>query len=199
VALKLPLSVKILGARLGGLFGPFFPISAIAQQALTFCDGFSVPIYKSITEITRATATLTWTADPWNGKLDLIRHPSAMQQAIERHPTVSGDCDDFAAYDIVALHKSCLAEEEWLACALWVDPKTQEITGHAVCVFQVEDKWFYIGNWNKCVPIQIDSKTAYIWDLERRTGQRIVTATMWRAWGTKNDSLMLDECIRVVI
>lgn len=199
MALKIPLRLKVLGARLGAVFAPLFPVQALAQQAVFYKSGFPVPRYKSIKEITDATAKLRWTEDPWNGKLDVIKHPTFMQQAIEKHPDYAGDCDDFAAYWCVALDKSALADEQWFACGLWVDPKTQEIAGHAVCVFRVKDKWWYAGNWNQCVPLEINCSTGWFWDFEKVMNVKVFTARMWRAYGTKDDSLMLDRSIAVAI
>lgn len=184
---------------MSAVVAPFFPLPMLAQQQVFYKEGFHLPVYKSIQEITEALATLTWTEDPLGGRIDVVKHPTFMQQALERHQSYADDCDGFAAYWCVALDKAQLADEQWFACANWVDKKTQEITGHAVCVFRVKDKWFYAGNWNRCVPIPIDSMPAYCWDFEKRLNIKVITASMWRAYGLKDDSLLLDRSINVVI
>ena len=198
IVVAIPLKWQKLGIRAYGLLAPLFPVPALAQQEVTYRQASPVTRYKSIAELTKATATLTWTSDPWNGKLDLIKHPTYMQEAIDKHPLNAGDCDCFAAYMCVALDKSQLSDEQWFATAYWVD-NDQKIQGHAVCVYRVKEDWFYIGNWNQCRPIPLTAKTAYIWDFERVLGHKVFSATMWRASGTPRDSLALGECIRVMI
>jgi hypothetical protein len=193
MGLTLPLKWQVLQTRAQAFLAPLFPAAALAQQELTIVPKFPVTVYKSVQEITRATATLKFTPE-W---LDQIRHPTFMQQAILRHPELSGDCDCFAAYWCVALDKSGLADEQWFATAFWVDDKTKKIEGHAVCVYRVGDKWWYAGNWNRCAPIAIDSQTAWIWDFERVTSYKPFTGTMWKASGSKLDTMILGESCAV--
>jgi len=194
---KFPLPLQVLSTRLSGLAAPLLPVATIAQQLPFYRDKFPVHVYGSIAELTAATATLTWTEDPWDGNLDVVKHPTFMQEAIAQHPDFAGDCDDHTAYDCVALHKSKLADEQWFATVMWLDNKTKSVEGHAVCVFRVKDRWFYMGNWNRCVPIPLHDRTTWVCDVEQRTGCRAITASMWRAYGTVNDSMMLDRCVSV--
>ncbi len=197
MAVKLPLSLQVLGTRFGVLFSPLLRVPATVSQAVTYIDGFKVAKYSSISELTAATSKLRWTKDPWNGKLDIIKHPTFMQQAIEQHPDFSGDCDDFAAYDCVALAKNKLADEQWFASALWVDAKSNTITGHAICVYRVGTEWFHIGNWNKCVPMPLQSKTSWMQEIELLRDVNVITAVMYQAFATKDDSLALGK-VKVV-
>lgn len=192
---KIPLNLQIASNRLGLIFAPLFGVQAKIEQSVFYKDGFRVPVYKSIDQVTAATAKLKWTADPWDGKLDVIKHPTFMQQAIEQHPDYAGDCDDFAAYWCVALAKSKLADEQWFASGLWVDKNKNEIAGHAVCVFRTGDKWFYAGNWNSCVPIPVASSTAWVADMETRASTKIFSAVMWAASGASDDTLLLNRSV----
>lgn len=187
----MPLSMQVLGAKLSTRLSPFYGIPLMAQQAAFYRDAFPVARYQDIPGITAATSKLRWTEDPWHGKLDLVKHPTWMEEAIQRHPEYSGDCGSFTGYWCVALNKNKLADEIYWASAFWVT-KQQKIVGHAVCVFRTGDQWFHAGNWNGCKPVPIDGPTGYVQDFEKTTGCKVITATMWRASGLPDDTLALD-------
>lgn len=130
-------------------------VKAEISQEITRKPNSPVTIYKSIQEITEATSKLKWTEDPWSGKLDLIKHPTFMQESINSHPEYSGDCDDFAAYWCAALLKSNLSNEVYIGICFY--NKGNENSGHACCVYKYDNKWFWVSNWKKCEPIEINT------------------------------------------
>ena len=193
MAFKVPLSMQLLGLKANTVLCAITPVyrgGVLVEQAVFYKEGFPVAKYESIEKLTAASATLKWVSDPWNGKLDVVKHPTFMEEAIQKHPDYAGDCDDFAAYWCVALCKNKLADEQWFSYALWVDDK-KEITGHAVCVFRTGDKWFYAGNWNNSVPIPVVSRDAWVKDIEQRVSKKVVAAAMYSASGAKDDTMVL--------
>jgi hypothetical protein len=188
---SLPLGWQVASARIGARLAPLYGVPSMAQQAAFYRDAFPVAHYVTIPEITAATSRLKWTEDPWHGKLDLIKHPTFMEEAIQRHPDYAGDCGSFAGYWCVALRKNALADECWWSTGYWVSGG--KIVGHAVCVFRTGDQWFHAGNWNGCRPVPIDGPTGYVQDFEKTTGCPVFTATMWRASGLPDDTLALDR------
>jgi hypothetical protein len=173
---------------------PLGQAAIYAGQMPFYRSNFPVPVYPSIEAITKATAPLKWTEDPWNGKLDVVKHPTFLQEAIEKHPDYADDCDGFAAYWAVALRKSNLADECWFAYSLWAGDKP---SGHAVCVFRTGQSWFYVGNWNRCVPIPIASKDAWVDDIAARMNIPATVAARYRASADPRDTMVLDEYVVV--
>lgn len=159
--MKLPISILSTFTKISwsaGLFGLHKPATALMQRS-TYRIAHPVKRYASVEEITLATSKLKWTEDPWNGKMDIVKHPTFMQEAIDSHPDYAGDCDDYAMYWIVALRKSGLAKDAFMASVLWED--SGDISGHACCVFSINGQWYWVSNWYKCVPQKID--TMYGW------------------------------------
>jgi hypothetical protein len=191
MGLKLPSVLQKLGRQISTLATPVLSFPARIQQTVSYRDGFPVTTYKSIADITAATAKLQWTSDPWHGKLDIIKHPTFMEEAIHRHPNYAGDCDDYAAYWCVALEKAKLADEQWFATGFWL--ADGKIAGHAVCVFRCGDRWYYAGNWNNSVPIEIDSRTAWVDDMGKRASSKVFAASMWVASRASDDALLLSR------
>lgn len=187
--MKIPLGVQILGARLGTYFADLNNFPSVTSQMVTFKDDSPVAKYAAIHEITTATRTLRWTEDPWNGKLDVIKHPTFLQQAIKFHPAYAGDCDDYAAYWCAALTKNKLALEVWFASGMWVKTDKSGLTGHAICVYRTAEGWFWVSNWNGCTPYAIPSRVAWVQDMERVSNKKLITALMAPATIDRNDTI----------
>lgn len=164
-----------------------FPAAAMLSQQLTLPAGVEIPIYTSTQAITDDQKKLTWTEDPRGGKLDVVKHPRFMAQAILSHPDYSGDCDDFTAHWCASLKKGKLADEIYHACCLWKDG------GHAVCVFKKDDKWFWSSNWNGCAPINLPTR-----DFIKQAvgsygsgGRSITRCAMWPVLGLTADDAVI--------
>lgn len=146
-----------------GLFNLHKPVS-ITSQLLT--SSFSIiPKYNSVQEITDSISKIKWTADPFNGKLDIVKHPTYIQEAIDQHNDLSGDCDDFAVYWIAALLKSGIVKSPkdlFMGIALWASKDKKTLTGHAVCVYKINDQWFWVSNWNRSIPFSIQNQNDWI-------------------------------------
>lgn len=171
-----------------GTFGTHRAAIAASQRA-TFRKNNPVKVYKTIEEITEATSKLVWTEDPWDGKIDIIKHPSFMQEAIETHPAYSGDCDDFAAYWVCALRKSRLADASFMAFAFW--EKDNDIAGHAVCVYLKDGSWWWVGNWFKCVPQKIPDAYGWISAIQDKISKDVLLAGRILVDGIAGDDTVL--------
>jgi hypothetical protein len=173
-----------------GLFkravAPLWSISMMVTQFITKTK-HPVTVYSSIEEITKATYPLKWVSDPWNGKLDVVYSPTKMQEAIDLHPDNAGDCDDFAAYWCCALLKSKLVSEVWMGAATWSNG------GHAVCVYRVGEKWFWVGNWRHGVPFEVPAGSAWHVQLAELRKVKLIYAGMCRAIYNSGDILTFDK------
>jgi hypothetical protein len=168
-----------------GLFGVHKAAMRAGQEATKRPES-TVKVYPNIAEITAATSKLRWTEDPWQGKLDVIKHPTFMQEALDKHPDYAGDCDDFAAYWLAALRKGKLADVEklYFAAALWEDG------GHAVASYRdLDGSWWWAGNWNRCVPLPT---TEYGWidGIKSR-----INKPLWVAGRIKVTGLLGDDTV----
>lgn len=175
---------------------PALPPSSSLGQLVTLRDAFPVETYATVGRLSHALGTLTWTPDPFKGNLDIIKHPTFMQEAIARHPEQSGDCDDYAAYSCVALLKSGLAGAVRFCTATWVDEKKDTIESHAICVYRDTDawRWSWIGNWNRCQPIECgSSEDGWLVQLEARAGCKVFIATSYPASIGAHDTMLLER------
>jgi hypothetical protein len=169
---------------------------SVLGQTVTFREAFPVATYPDVPALVNAMARLKWTEDPLGGCIDMIRHPRYMQEAIERHPDKADDCDGFAAYAAVALLKSKLASlsEVFWATAFWVNPKTDAIDGHAVCVFRQDNEWRWMSNWDHCKPFTCGNGPMATWveQLETRANVKVFVAAVYPAKAGEEDTLLLE-------
>lgn len=194
--MKLPLSLQVLARRAAAAFGPLLsPLTSgyfLTSQEVTRQPAFPVAKYKQISEITAACRQLTWTQDPLDGKLDHVRHPTYMQRAINERWRRSGDCDEFAAYWAAALMKNSLADEVWYGTAMWASG--DKIVGHAICVYRVDDTWYWAGNWKNCNPIVAgELREGWIAGMEAILGTRVFAAAMWPLALRGDDTLLFGK------
>lgn len=159
-----------------GLLGGQIP-AMLASQAATFRPSSKIPKYNSIAEVAEALRELKWTSDPFNGKLDIVKHPTYMQEAIEKHINEAGDCDDFAAYYAACLKMNHLNEsysKVILGITMW--ESNGSVEGHCVCVYLSNGSWWYAGNWNGCNPIPIPTMTGFVDDVIKRMNKPLVVS-----------------------
>lgn len=169
-----------------GLFGAHRAQMRVAQE-ITRRPGSPVGVYEGIGALSDATAKLRWTEDPWQGKLDLVKHPTFLQEAMTSHPDYSGDCDDFANYWLAALHKNHLADRDklYFAVALW------EGGGHAVASYRDRDGyWWWAGNWNRCKPYPSNNEYDWITGISSRMGK-----PLWVAGRIRVSTVRADDTV----
>lgn len=194
--MKIPLGLKVTAMKastwIPAPLNAAWAVPSVASQMVTYRDHYPVKIYKNVTDLSDALRTLTWTEDPWNGQLDVIKHPTWMQEALERHSNYAGDCDDYAAYAAIALLKSSLADEVYFASAHWVDRKLDDVVGHAVCVYRDSTGWHWIGNWNGCRPYDC-VRDGWVGDLEKIIKTSVVVAQQWEVTRESHDSILFGR------
>ena len=193
---RLPLSMQVAALRASTYVPtPFnlWAVPSLAAQMVTYREKFPVARYKNVAALTAAMAPLWWIEDFWNGKLDVLKHPTFMQEAMAVHPTYADDCDGYAAYSCVALLKSRIADEVYFGSAQWVDPKKNELAGHAVCVYRDPLGWHWIGNWNACKPYD-GLRDQWVTQMEQALkGPKILVAQQFEAILGPNDTLLLGK------
>jgi len=98
-------------------------------------------------------ATCKWKRDPLWGTLDVISKPEKF------YATKTGDCDEWAAFAANVLPY----ENMWLLSVTWYEPKTDKhkraFTGHNVCLYYNNLKWYHIGNWGLYGPYKYFHET----------------------------------------
>jgi hypothetical protein len=80
--------------------------------------------------------------DPLNGHLDYLTHPSRLAHNVAEGLPF-GDCDDHAIYWCTSLLKNELATKAWFCFYTMVKDETQEMSSHAICVFQSKTDGMY--------------------------------------------------------
>lgn len=177
-------------------------VSMLTSQKLTQRP-HPVYCYSSVEELTEASSTLTWTEDPWGGKLDIVKHPTYMQEAIDLHPAVSGDCDDYAFWWARALTKGRskgkgepLATKVAIGMCLWrVDPRS--VGGHACCVFTKPDgSMWWVSNWEGCKPLRIYSPDEWIDQMMGREKKPLIVAGRVDVAGFEGDTVLPGKAVR---
>jgi len=167
----------------------------MVSQEMTKKPLSPVRIYTSLTEMKDHVSRLKWTEDPWGGKLDILKHPTFMQEALDQHPEFSGDCDDYAGYFIVAIRKGKLAESAHFGFALWEDKG--DITGHMVCVFLKEGSWWWVSNWYNCQPQAIPSVYGWVDAMQEKMGKKVLIAGRILVEGIKpDDTIEIGSLLR---
>jgi len=188
---SIPLSVKIAATRFYYSMGGFglHRAAIMASQELTKKPSSPVRVYESIAELTDYTRKLTWTEDPWGGKLDAVKHPTFMQESINSHPDFSGDCDDYANYFTCALRKGKLAESPHMGFALWEEKG--DLTGHMVCIFLKEGSWWWMSNWHNCTPQRIENMYGWIDAMQSEMNKKVLVAGRIMVDGIQSDDTVL--------
>jgi len=117
----------------------FWPLAVIwwwMTMFFTRKKHHSVKIASSVTSILeRLHFGADYKPDPWKGRLDIMRHPTRVQQWIDEGKKI-GDCDEHACYWAACLFVSNLTAEAWINTLQMEDIDTKEITGHAVCIYR---------------------------------------------------------------
>jgi hypothetical protein len=175
-----------------GLFGTNIA-KYTATQLLTYSPNYKIPQYNSITQIQEATSKLKWTTDPWDGKLDIVKHSTFMQEAIEKHPDYSGDCDDFANYWVASILKNNLAKNVYVGFGFWRGRLPKDIVGHACCVFEKDNKWYWVSNWYSCEPQEIGNSSG--WIDQMLSNKKLVLAGKYPVLGLKDIGQARDTVI----
>lgn len=174
--MKIPFSVQLAAVRFYYSMGGFgiHRAAIMAQQAVTKKPNSPVRVYGTIAELSEYLRKLTWTEDLWGGKLDVIKHATFMQEALDKHPAYSGDCGDYAAYAIVSLRKGKLAEDPHFGFALWEEDGT--LQGHMCCVFMKEGSWWWLSNWHNCIPQRIENVYGWVDAMQSEVKKTVLVA-----------------------
>lgn len=193
--MKLPLALQILKIKIQKIIGAsqnyMQLMPSIASQMITYRDKYPVKNYNTIEELSSDMSKVKWTEDPWDGNLDVIKHPTFFMEAIVEHPDYADDCDGFAAFAAVAIKKNFLASEVWFSTAYWPDANKNTIDGHAVCVYKDKSGWHWIGNFNKGIPYNCSDRNSWVSQLEDIVKSKVVAAYMFPADRDRRDSLIL--------
>ena len=122
----------------------FFPILWYSiTMKLTKVESKRVRKHESFDDILEDIAEgANYKKDPLNGHLDYLTHPSRLAQNVAEGGPF-GDCDDHAIYWCTSLLKSGLASKAWFCFYTMVKKSTQEMSSHAVCVFQNKENGMY--------------------------------------------------------
>ena len=86
----------------------------------------------------------TWKSDKLGGLIDIISKP---ERFFERK---TGDCDEYAVFA-----SRVLPYVSFILSVTWFNPKAswfKKYSGHNVCVYFYENKWWHISNWGKFGP-----------------------------------------------
>jgi len=86
-------------------------------------------------------------SDPLNGTLDILTHPSRLAKNVELESPF-GDCDDHAIYWCTTLLKSGIIKKAWFCFYTMIKKNSDELSGHAICVFQGDNGWYYWTDYN---------------------------------------------------
>lgn len=114
---------------------------------------------KQIDAIEATLKKITWKKDGFKELYDAAHHPAFFQWLVDfvsaeyEQPEGSCDCEDFALWSAMNLFISYSPK---ILCVHWSNGKWPwQISGHAVCVYQLYDHWGkgwetrygHIGNW----------------------------------------------------
>lgn len=137
-----------------GFFGKGIQLQKMKECQEATRVPVELPYCKNVEEIGSHIQKVRYTGDP--AHLDLLRHASYMQQAIQIHPDFSGDCEDFANYWAASLFRNDLATKVFIDVFFWYDEKDNKFKGHAVCLFCDKiGEWSHVGNYYNNVPLYV--------------------------------------------
>lgn len=122
------------------------------------------------------------------GNWDQTIHPCAVQHKINTNSfgTKNMDCDDHAVYWCAMILKNKLADKVWFTKIVW------ENSGHAFCVYQKDNEYFW-GDYG--YPVRCDSKTDYVKKVSATYGEiRVRNSVMFNVeFDPETDSIKLRD------
>lgn len=118
------------------------------------------PYHESVVQIVTALDWgKKWKKDPFYGILDIMPHPTKVQDRINRNLMID-DCDGHAIYWATSLLKSQIARRAWIGIVHMKD-ENNKISGHCVCLYKDDSGEYFWCDYSK--PNSFDSLYMFDW------------------------------------